>query len=26
VAEFGVLLAPAAIAEAVKTLNPPEEE
>ena len=26
VAEFGVLLAPAAIVEAVKTLNPPEEE
>jgi DNA-binding transcriptional ArsR family regulator len=26
VAEFSVLLAPAAIAEAVKTLNPPEEE
>jgi DNA-binding transcriptional ArsR family regulator len=26
VAEFGVLLAPAAIAKAVKTLNPPEEE
>jgi predicted transcriptional regulator len=26
VAEFDVLLAPSAIAEAVKTLNPPEEE
>ena len=26
VAEFGVVLAPATIAEAVKSLNPPEEE